>query len=165
MSSNIGLKVKQIILFALFLSMAPNSSSERLSEIIKTVTIPGTFEDVREQVIFAVEGQGLVVDDVSDVGAMLDRTGKDLGEQASPLSKAVVLEFCSALYSRRMVDHLPELIAFCPFTISIYTLPEDFNVTRVSFKRIARDLENKKTNSVLLEIDALLERIVEDAAM
>ena len=44
--------------------------------------IEGSFEEIRERVAFAVESQGLVVDHTAKVGAMLERTGKDLGERS-----------------------------------------------------------------------------------
>ncbi|MDC1312332.1 DUF302 domain-containing protein [Burkholderiales bacterium] len=140
------------------------SYAKDLPDLVEVVAIESTFQDVKERVIFAVESQGLVVDHTSDVGGMLARTGKDLGEIQLVYEDAVVLEFCSALYSRRMAQFSPHLLAFCPYAISVYTLHGQSDTTFVAFKRIARGVKNKETREVLKQIDDLLMSIVEEAA-
>ncbi len=148
------------------LTFFPNgSSASDSSELVEVIAIDSTFQDVKERVIFAVESQGLVVDHTSDVGGMLARTGKDLGDTQLIYENAEVLEFCSALYSRRMARHSPDLLAFCPYAISVYTLHGQPEVTFVAFKRIARGVENKETREVLKQIDDLLMTIAEEAAL
>ncbi len=135
-------------------------------QTISVTKIEGDFEDVRERVIFAVESQGLVVDHTSDVGGMLERTGKDLGESSQIYEKAVVLEFCSAYYSRLMAEAAPELLAYCPYGISVYTLPGDAEYSYVAFKRIATMFSGSEENKSILEkIDQLLATIVDEASM
>ena len=135
-------------------------------QTILVTKIEGDFEDVRERVIFAVESQGLVVDHTSDVGGMLERTGKDLGESSQIYEKAVVLEFCSAYYSRLMAEAAPELLAYCPYGISVYTLPGDADYSYVAFKRIATMFSGpEEYKSILEKIDRLLATIVDEASM
>ncbi len=135
-------------------------------QTISVTKIEGDFEDVRERVIFAVESQGLVVDHTSDVGGMLERTGKDLGESSQIYEKAVVLEFCSAYYSRLMAEAAPELLAYCPYGISVYTLPGDAEYSYVAFKRIATMFSgSEESKSILEKIDQLLATIVAEASM
>ena len=153
-----------LILFILFFS-SNLVVANGISGLVKVVSIEGTFQDVKERVIFAVESQGLVVDHTSDVGGMLARTGKDLGETTQIYQNAQVLEFCSALYSRKMVKFSPALLAYCPYAISVYTLNEDPATTYVAFKRISRGIEDIPTRNVLKEIDDLLEAIIEEAAL
>ncbi|MEK9867534.1 MAG: DUF302 domain-containing protein [Betaproteobacteria bacterium] len=135
-------------------------------QTISVTKIEGDFEDVKERVIFAVESQGLVVDHTSDVGGMLERTGKDLGESSQIYERAVVLEFCSAYYSRLMAEAAPELLAYCPYGISVYTLPGDAEYSYVAFKRIATMFSgSEEYKSILEKIDRLLATIVDEASM
>lgn len=127
--------------------------------------IDGKFEEIRDRVVFAVESQGLVVDHTAKVGDMLARTGKDLGETRQVFGKAEVLEFCSALVSRRMVRADPQLLAFCPYGIAVYTLPGDSLTTYVSYRRMVTDIASQVQKSVLEQVDSLLEAIVEEASM
>ena len=162
------MRLKLYVFFIIFCSLTFSSNglhASDLKKLVEVVTIKGTFEDVKERVIFAVESQGLVVDHTSDVGGMLARTGKDLGESQLIYGDAVVLEFCSALYSRRMAKFSPDLLAFCPYAISVYTLDGQPETTFVAFKRIARGVTNKETREVLQQIDDLLMVIVEEAAL
>lgn len=135
-------------------------------QTISVTKIEGDFEDVRERVIFAVESQGLVVDHTSDVGGMLERTGKDLGENSQIYDKAVILEFCSAYYSRLMAEAAPELLAYCPYGISVYTLPGETGYSYVAFKNITTMFSGpEEYKSILEKIDQLLATIVEEASM
>ncbi len=127
--------------------------------------IEGRFDDVRERVIFAVQGQGLVVDHTSRVGNMLERTGKDLGETTQVFGDAEVLEFCSALVSRRMVEADPQLLAFCPYGIAVYTLPGEPQTTYVSYRRLVTNLVSPEQKAVLQRVESLLETIVDEASM
>lgn len=127
--------------------------------------IEGGFDDVRERVIFAVQGQGLVVDHTSRVGNMLERTGKDLGETTRVFGDAEVLEFCSALVSRRMVEADPQLLAFCPYGIAVYTLPGEPQTTYVSYRRLVTNLVSPEQKAVLQRVESLLETIVDEASM
>ena len=55
----------------------------------------------------ALDGRGLVVSSISYVGEMLERTGKDLGRTKKIYGKANVMEFCSAVISRDMMEKNP----------------------------------------------------------
>jgi hypothetical protein len=64
-----------------------------------------------------------------------------------------------------MAKFSPDLLAFCPYAISVYTLYGQPETTFVAFKRIARGVTNKETREVLQQIDDLLMVIVEEAAL
>ncbi len=133
--------------------------------VVVVRVIEGRFEEIRERVVFAVESQGLVVDHVARVGAMLERTAKDLGETAPVFGDAEVVHFCSALVSRRMVEADAALLAFCPYGIAVYTLPGDPLRTYVSYRRMVTDLATPDQRAVLQEVESLLQTIVEEASM
>jgi len=155
-----------LALTSILLAVSACAVAQDDGQTISVTKIEGDFEDVRERVIFAVESQGLVVDHTSDVGGMLERTGKDLGERSQVYEKAVVLEFCSAYYSRLMAEAAPELLAYCPYGISVYTLPGDAGNSYVAFKRIATMFSgSEEYKSILEKIDRLLATIVDEASM
>ena len=144
------------------LAMAQNAAADGA---VVVRAIEGGFEEIRERVVFAVQSQGLVVDHTSDVGGMLARTGKDLGETDQIFGDAEVLEFCSALVSRRMVQADPQLLAFCPYGIAVYTLPNKPQTTYVSYRRLVTNLVTPAQKQALERVEALLAAIVEEASM
>lgn len=152
-----------LIAFALGSSLVTQNAAADGAVVVRA--IEGGFEDVRERVVFAVQSQGLVVDHTSRVGNMLERTGKDLGATTRVFGDAEVLEFCSALVSRRMVEADPQLLAFCPYGIAVYTLPGEPQTTYVSYRRLVTNLVSPEQKAVLEQVESLLETIVEEASM
>ena len=125
-------------------------------------TKKGSFEDVRDAVEMAITDRGLVVNNVSHVGDMLERTGKELGATKQIYLKAEVLEFCSAVISRNMMEPDPDNIVFCPYVISIYVVPEKPKEVRVAYRKpqVAGTPESQKA---LKEVEELLSGIVKEA--
>jgi uncharacterized protein (DUF302 family) len=125
-------------------------------------TKAGTFDDVRDAVDMAITGRGLVVNNVSHVGEMLERTGKDLGDSKQVFLKAEALEFCSAVVSRKMMEADPDNIVFCPYVISIYVIPEKPNEVRVAYRK-PRIAGSPASQKALKAVDELLSGIVKEA--
>lgn len=117
----------------------------------------GRFDDIKDSVVSAIEGRGLVVSAISQVGDMLERTGHDLGANRRIYDKAVVLEFCSASVSRRMLEADPHQLVYCPYAIAVYNLPDTPGKVFVAYRRHPAD------RPVLAEVDSLLKGIVADA--
>lgn len=83
-------------------------------------TFDGDIDDATFAVEAAILNQGLVIDFVSHVGEMMDRTGADLGLGPSPVgSGAQVFVFCSATISRQVMEADPMNIAHCPYGIFV----------------------------------------------
>lgn len=97
--------------------------------------VAARFEDTREAIIMAIENRGLVINYVSHIGDMLDRTGADIGASRKVFAQAEIIEFCSARLSRQMMEIDPHNIVLCPFAISIYTLPGETQATWVAYRR------------------------------
>lgn len=85
--------------------------------------VASSFAETREAVTLAIENRGLVVNYVSHIADMLERTGADLGTARKIYQQAEIIEFCSASLSRKMMEANPHDIVFCPFAIAIYSLP------------------------------------------
>jgi uncharacterized protein (DUF302 family) len=125
--------------------------------------VSGSFEEVKQLLVIAIEGQGLVADQAANVGDMLARTGQDLGAPARIYERAEVLQFCSANYSRQMMEADPRLLAFCPFGVGIYTLPGDTGTVHLVYRRVQADGVNSAALEALEKIDAVLGAILKDA--
>ncbi|MDP2880011.1 MAG: DUF302 domain-containing protein [Azonexus sp.] len=97
--------------------------------------LAGNFVDTRDAVVMAIENRGLVINYTSHIADMLQRTGADIGATRQIFEQAEIIEFCSAGLSRKMMEMDPHNIVFCPFAISIYTLPGEKNTTWVSYRQ------------------------------
>lgn len=90
--------------------------------------ITWTTTDPIDDVLFAVEnaivGAGLVVEHRSQVGEMLDRTKADVGGTKDVFTKGEVFTFCSAQYSRQVIEVNPANIQFCPYGIFVYEVKD-----------------------------------------
>ncbi|SFT03006.1 protein of unknown function DUF302 [Sulfitobacter marinus] len=87
----------------------------------QAITFPydGSFEDATFAVENAIIGKGLVIDHVSHVGDMLNRTGADVGSDVEIYAAADVFLFCSAVLSRKVMELDPMNIAHCPYSVFV----------------------------------------------
>lgn len=85
-------------------------------------------EDSFDNVAFALEsaivGRGLVIDHLSHVGEMLERTKEDVGSTVTVFTQADVFSFCSAAVSRQVMEADPANIQYCPYGIFLYETPD-----------------------------------------
>lgn len=87
------------------------------------------FDDVTFGIESAITDAGLVVDHVSHVGDMLERTRADVGSDVVLFEKADVFSFCSAKISRQVMEADPLNIVFCPYDIFVAKQPGSDLVT------------------------------------
>ena len=80
-----------------------------------THTVEDAFDDVAFAVENAIVSQGLVIDFVSHVGDMLERTRADVGSSVTIFTDARVFTFCSAAVSRRVMEADPMHLQHCPY--------------------------------------------------
>ena len=97
--------------------------------------LPTSFDDTREAITLAIEGRGLVINYVSHIADMLQRTRADIGATRQVYAKAEIIEFCSASLSRQMMEADPHSIVQCPFAIAVYALPGEANSSGGSYRR------------------------------
>jgi uncharacterized protein (DUF302 family) len=147
---------------ALALWLLIRSADGLAQEPVVEVTVSGSFEDVKQQLVVAIENQGLVVNHESRVGEMLERTGKDLGATKAIYVRAELLEFCSATLSRRVMEADARLLAFCPYVIGIYTVPGEAGRVHLVYRRPQLDTSGAAAQA-LRDVDRLLHDIVQEA--
>ncbi len=126
------------------------------------LTKTGSFEDVRDALEMAITDRGMVVNNVSHVGDMLERTGKVIENSKQIFLKAEVLEFCSAVISRKMMEADPDNIVFCPYVISVYVVPDKPDEVRVAFRK-PQIAGSPESQTALKVVDELLSGIVKEA--
>jgi len=144
----------------LFVGMA--HAALAADDYMVVATKAGNFSDVRDDVEMAITDRGLVVNNVSHVGDMLARTGKDLGDSKQVFIKAEALEFCSAEWSRKMMEADPDNIVFCPYVISVYVVPGKPHEVRIAYRK-PQITGSPASRKALKAVDDLLSGIVSDA--
>jgi uncharacterized protein (DUF302 family) len=133
-------------------------AAESYTVLFKT---QGAFQDVRDSLQMAIEGQGLKISNTNHIAEMLDRTGKDIGETRKVYENAEQFEFCSATVSRHMMEADPHAIVMCPYSVVVYTIPGDKTVYMAYRKPAAT--KNPALKKVLAELEKLLTDIIKDA--
>lgn len=126
-------------------------------------TVKGSFVDVRERVVMALENRGLVINYNAKIGDMLERTGRDLGRESRIYGNAEVLEFCSARLSRDTMEADPHNIAYCPYAIAVYTLPKSPGMVYLTY-RLPEGGGSEASRRSLQAVAKLLADLVDEAA-
>lgn len=106
-------------LFLLSAALCCASTVSATAEDAFTYSFDGSFDDATFAVESAIVGQGLVIDFVSHVGEMLNRTGSDVGSDAMIFKNADIFLFCSAVVSRQVMEKDPMNITHCPYGIFV----------------------------------------------
>ena len=112
----------------------------------------GSWEDARFSVENAIVDQGLVIDYVSHVGEMLERTKEDVGSDVTLFDQADIFVFCSAKVSREVMEANPLNIAFCPYGIFV---SEREGLVQIGYRSYP--------DGAMKKVQALLEEIVQEA--
>ena len=128
----------------------------------KLYTVQRDYAIVREDLEIAIANQGLVIDHVSHIADMLERTGKDLGQSQQLYAKGETFLFCSASLSREMMAADPRNMVFCPYAIALYTLPQDPRTVHIAY-RIPRPLDGRGDPAVLGKVEKLLDTVAREA--
>jgi uncharacterized protein (DUF302 family) len=122
----------------------------------------GSFAEVKERVVLAIENRGLVLNYTARISDMLERTGKDVGSERRIYANAEVLEFCSAQLSRATMEADPRNIVYCPYAIALYQLPKDADRVYVSYRKPGAIGTGQSVKS-LRAVERLLAEIVREA--
>lgn len=120
------------------------------------------FDTVKDDLVLAIENRGLVVDHTSYIHNMLERTGKDLGMTTPIYINGIAYSFCSAVISRKTMEADPHNIAFCPYTIVVYTPVNEPNKVYVAYRRPPL-IGSEASATALKEVENLLDGIAREA--
>ncbi len=143
--------MKQFILAAALACTAQVATAQELV----TYTTDQSFDDITFGVESAIVDAGLVVDSVSHVGEMLERTRADIGSDKVLFVQADVYSFCSAKVSRHVMEANPLNIVFCPYDIFVAVVADNPDETIVGFRQYPK--------GAMQEVQALLDSIVKAA--
>jgi uncharacterized protein (DUF302 family) len=113
----------------------------------------GSFDDAAFGVESAIVGRGLVIDHVSHVGEMLERTAADVGSDVELFEAADVFQFCSAVVSRKVMEADPMNLVHCPY--GVFVAERDGEVM-VGYRNLPE--------GPMQEVQALLDEIAREAA-
>ncbi|GHF32683.1 DUF302 domain-containing protein [Seohaeicola zhoushanensis] len=122
--------MKHVFLAATF-ALAAQAAAAQQAVTYKT---EAAFDDVIFELENAITDAGLVVDWVSHVGEMLERTRQDVGSDKVIFERADVYNFCSAIVSRNVMEADPMNIAFCPYGIFVAKVAGDETHTIVGYR-------------------------------
>lgn len=162
MVHNMFLQGFSLLLLTLLVLSANAYELVQDTEDRRTYRIAGEYPFYREMLEDAITSEGLVINATGDIAGMLDRTGADLGDGTRLYQQAESFEFCSAIYSRKMMQADPHSIVFCPYVIAIYELASDPGTIYMGFKRMPH-AEDPSIALTLKEVDALKDRIIQNA--
>ena len=156
------MKTPWIVALALAACAALHATAQAASADIVVRSTKGEFKEVKERVLHAIEGRGLVLNYTARIGAMLERTGKDIGSARPVYTEAEMLEFCSAKFSRDSMEADPRNIVFCPYGIAIYVLPKEPGQVYLAYRRQGSSGSGRSVQA-LRAVDNLLADIVGEA--
>jgi|SRR5690349_6946448 len=150
------------VLVASTLLLASHTAVAQSNAVVE-VQAHGSFDDIKQMLLLAIENRGLVVSHQSPVGEMLERTGKDIGAAKRIYERAELVEFCSATLSRQVMEADPRLLALCPFGIGIYVLPQERAVVHLVYRKPPVEQAGAVAEA-LKQVERLLYEIVQEAS-
>jgi uncharacterized protein (DUF302 family) len=100
--------------------VAMSFATASVAEEAVMYTFDGSFEDASFALESAILDRGLVIDHISHIGDMLNRTGADVGSDVKLFENAQVFMFCSAVVSRQVMEADPMNIIHCPYNVFVF---------------------------------------------
>ncbi|MDP5054058.1 MAG: hypothetical protein NWP69_09715 [Congregibacter sp.] len=85
----------------------------------------GLYNNVRDDLVHAIQDKGLVISYTAHLASMLRRTADATGASTQVYENAESLLFCSAELTYELTLNNPHNITLCPYSISIYSLKAD----------------------------------------
>ena len=119
---------------------------------VVTYPFEGSFDDAAFAIETAIVNDGLVIDYVSHVGDMLNRTREDVGGDTQIFAAADIYLFCSATVSRSVMEDDPMNLTYCPYNIFVAERDGEVMIGHPTYP-----------DGKMQEVQALLEGIVKDA--
>ena len=127
-----------------------------IADGVTSYAVEAEFDDIAFGVESAIQDRGFVIDNISQVGEMLNRTAADVGATTQVYTRANVYQFCSATLSRKMMEADIENIAHCPYGVFVYEAAAEPGTTHVGYRNLPA--------GPMQEVQALLDEIAREAA-
>jgi len=102
------------------------AAQDRLSIIVND-----SYGDMMIAVESAILAKGLTIDNINHVGTMLNRTADDVNAAENVYLDASIFTFCASVLTREVVALDPTNIAYCPYSIYVFTTVEDPEKTTI----------------------------------
>ncbi len=153
---------RMLIAAAALVALLAVFASAAAAQELKVYRKAGSFDDVKFDVSNAITNRGLVTDFTGNVGAMLDRTGKDVGSTKQVYKRAEYVSFCSAKLSRDMIEADAANAGFCPYIVFLYETAAKPGEIVVGYRRLP-SAGNPATIKAFTAINALLDGIAKEA--
>ena len=150
-----------IILIMMFVGASQAGTTR--DAYMRMYVVNSSYEFVRDDLELAITGRGIKINNISHIGDMLARTGKDVGASKQIFEHAEAFEFCSATVSRATMEADPHNIVFCPYIIAVYSLPGEKNRTYISFRRPTL-VGSAASKDALQKVEDLMSSIVAEVA-
>ncbi|MEO9525792.1 DUF302 domain-containing protein [Roseibium sp.] len=148
---------------ALLVGGAVPSAAQSAPEGVRTYQVEAAFEDVRFDLENAIVNRGLVIDYVSHIGTMLNRTAADVGSETEVFSNAQSMLFCSADLSRKAMEADPLNIAYCPYSVFVYEQPGKPGTVTIGYRQFS-ETGSDASRAALANVNALLDALAREAA-
>lgn len=130
---------------------ADNTIQPMINQASWTYSVEGDFEEVRDDLVMAIENQGAVVSYIAHSSEMLNRTAITLEIEKKVYHKAEIILFCKAEISHKMVQADPHSLVLCPYPISIYSLTESPDLIHLTIRKPPSGLAEYKAVQQFLE--------------
>jgi len=125
-------------------------------------TVKEEFAVVAQDVSDAIINRGYTVDHKSFIGDMLKRTGPSVGSDKVIYKNAELVQFCSAVLSRNMMEADAANIAFCPYVVFYYERADEPGTIHVGFRRMSEQ-GSEQSKAATKTINQLLDEIINEA--
>ncbi len=145
-----------------FLALACLALTVRAAGPFAVRSTDAAFDDVLSALRLAIENRGMTLTHELHLGEMWARTGPAVGAAGPLFLKARSVQFCSAPLSRRMIAEDPRRIVNCPFTLSVYVLPDEPGRTYIVHRRVVAD--PGADTPAMRAVEAMLEAVAAEAA-
>jgi uncharacterized protein (DUF302 family) len=95
----------------------------------------GEYNNVKLDLVDAIESYGMVVSYTAHAASMLERTSGAVGAMKQVYDFADILLFCKANTTYDLTLANPHNIVLCPYSISVYSLREEPGKVYLSFRK------------------------------
>lgn len=168
LTNMLNIKISSIILFIVFTltslsttTLYASNQQEIIQDTIQPImTSPawvyetdGSFEDIKEELLLAIEAKGLVISFTSHSAKMFARTAKSVGQNTLIYKNGETVFFCKADLSHKMVEENPHNVIFCPYSIAVYELVKQPGKVFLTFAPPQQDIKSYQAiHHLLIEI-------------